>query len=130
MIKIIPYNESQMLVIGESEGKINYRGKDPILNVIAFNNKTAPVLELESSVKKFYFFGSYRNCSEDTNSLRQIHHISVKPEVTSVAAPSRWVLIALCDKLKAELKITLNVFETVVEPTEWVRPLVIVKKSQ
>ena len=76
------------------------------------------------------FFAEFNDCFGDIGSLPKTHHISVKPEVTPTISPARRVPIALGDKLKSELDrmIKLDVIKPVSEPTEWVNPLVTVKK--
>ena len=50
-VKLTAYNESQILVIGQCEGKINYWGKNINLIFIVSSSKSAPILGLDSSVK-------------------------------------------------------------------------------
>ena len=115
-VKLTAYNGSQIPVIGQCEGKINYRGKNINLICIVSRSKSAPILGLDSSAKLKLiqrvmsitqydspnFFAEFNNCFGDIGSLPKIHHISVKLEVTPTISPARRVSIALRDKLKAE----------------------------
>ena len=76
------------------------------------------------------FFAEFNNCFGDIVSLPKAHDVSVKPEVTLTISPARRVPIALRDKLKSELDRMIELYgtETVSEPTEWLDPLVTVKK--
>ena len=143
-VKLTAYNGSQIPVIGQCEGKVNYRGKNVNLVFIVSSSKSAPILGQDSSVKLKLiqrvmnitqhnspkFFAEFNNCFGDIVSLPKAHDVSVKPEVTLAISPARRVPITLRDKLKSELDrmIKLYVTETVSEPTEWVNPLVTVKK--
>ena len=137
-VKLTAYNGSQILVIGQCDGKINYRGKNVNLIFIVSSSKSAPILRLDSSVKLKLiqrvmnitqddspnFFAEFNDCFGDIGSLPKPYHISVKPEVIPTISPASRVPIALRDKLKSELDrmIKLNVIEPVSEPTEWVNP--------
>ena len=143
-VKLTAYNGSQIPVIGQCEGKINYRGKNVNLIFIVSSNKSAPILGLDSSVKLKLiqrvmnitqddspnFFAEFNDCFGDIGSLPKIYHILVKPEVTPTISPARRVPIAVRDNLRSELErmIMLDVIEPVREPTEWVNPLVTVEK--
>ena len=143
-VKLTGYNGSQILVIGQCEGKINYRSKKVNLIFIVSSSKSAPILGLDSSVKlkliqrvmnitqddSRNFFAEFNDCFRDIDSLPKTHRISVKPEVTPSISPAGKVPIALHDKLKSELDrmIKLDVIEPVSEPTEWVNSLVTVEK--
>ena len=143
-VKLTAYNGSQIPVIGQCEGKVNYRGKNVNLIFIVSSSKSAPILGQDSSVKLKLiqrvmnitqhnspkFFAEFNNCFGDIVSLPKADDVSVKPEVTLAISPARRVPITLRDKLKSELDrmIKLYVIETVSEPTEWVDPLVTVKK--
>ena len=143
-VKLTAYNGSQILVIGQCEGKINYRVKNINFVFIVSSSKYAPILGLDSSVKLKLiqrvmnitqdnfpnFFAEFNDCFGDISSLPKIHHTSVKLEVTPTISPARRVPIALRDKVKSELDrmIKLDVIEPVSVPTEWVNPLVTVEE--
>ena len=143
-VKLTEYNGSQIPVIGQCEGKINYPGKNVNLIFIVSRSKSTAILGLYSSVKLKLiqrvmnitldyspnFFAEFNDCFGDIGSLPKTHYISVKPEVTPTISPARRVPIALRDKLKSELDrmIKLDVIKPVSEPTEWVNPLVTVEK--
>ena len=126
------------------EGKINHRGKNVNLAFIVSSSKSALILGLDSSVKlkliqpvmnimqkdSLNFFAKFNYCFGDIGSLPKTHHILVKPEVTPTISPAKRVPIALRDKLKSELDcmIKIDVIKPISEPTEWLKPLVIVKK--
>ena len=143
-VKLAPYNGNQISVIGQCEGKINYRGKNVNLIFIVSSSKPAPILGLDSSVKLKLtqrvmnitqddspnFLAEFNDYFGDIGSLPKTHHISVKPEVTPTISPARGVSIALRDKLKSKLDrmIKLDVIEPVSVPIEWVNSLVTVEK--
>ena len=116
-VKLTAYNGSQTPVIGQCEGKIDYRGKNVNSIFIVSSSKSAPILGLDSSVKLKLiqrmmnitqddfsnFFAKFNDCFGDIGSLPKSHHISVKPEVTPTISPARRVPIPLCDKVKSEL---------------------------
>ena len=116
-VKLTAYNGSQIPVTGQCEGKISYRGKNVNLILIVSNNKSAPILGLDSSVKLKLiqrvnnimqddspnFFAEFNDCFGNIGSLPKTHHISIKPEVTFTISPARRVPIALREKLRSEL---------------------------
>ena len=50
-VKLTAYNGSQIPVIGQCEGKVNYRGKNVNLIFIVSSSKSAPISGQDSSVK-------------------------------------------------------------------------------
>ncbi|PIK56894.1 hypothetical protein BSL78_06220 [Apostichopus japonicus] len=153
-VKLTAYGGTPVPVMGQCIAKLHHKSKTQFVSFYVVPRNVQPLMGVETCVKlglikrvnRIQAVGlSNTNETSDYDTIRLDdadvfeglgclpgeHKIVIDPQASPVAHPCRKVPFALQDDLKRELQrmVELGVITKVEEPTEWVHPLVIVRKK-
>ena len=148
--KLTAYSGDSIPVVGQTNLKCFYKGKEYLINFIVTSYPSATtILGLKTS-EKMNLFKRINTVKESKNHnfdmtslikeysdtfgalgcLEEAHHIEIDPHVEPIVSPPRRVPLGQRKKLEQKLRemITQKVIVKVDEPTDWVNPMILVNK--
>ena len=138
-IKLSAYN-SKIPILGESSLTLKHKEDHFDVSFIVVDSKSMSILGLATSeslnlikyisainVSGEQFLSEFSDCLGETGTLKNIHYIEIKDNVT----PVRKIPLALKPKLEKELKrmVDLDIIEPVQKRTDWVNDTLVEKPN-